>query len=69
MLKTFTGFRGYAAVFEIGGVEFVVLAGSQVALAQLHELLLPDSVTPFDPAKCKKSVLIEAKLLPEETKP
>lgn len=65
MLKSFTGFRGVATVMEIGGVEFVVMARTPLALEQLHAHLLPDAVEPFNPAKCQKSVLIQALILPE----
>ena len=63
--KTFTGFRGVATVMEIGGVPFVVLARTPLALSQLHAHLLPDATEPFDLAKCQKSILIQSDLLPE----
>ena len=68
MLKPFTGFRGYATVMEIGGIRFVVLARTPLALEQLHGHLLPNAQEPFDRAKCQKSILIQSSLLPE-TKP
>ena len=64
MLKTFTGFRGVATVMEIGGVQFIVMASTPLALAQLHAHLLPNAEEPFDPAKCQKSILIQSSLLP-----
>ena len=64
MLKPFTGFRGVATVMEIEGIQFVVMARTPIALEQLHALILPMG-TPFDSARCKKSILIEAKILPE----
>jgi len=67
MLKPFTGFRGVATVMEIGGIEFVVMARTPLALEQLHAHLLPQAEQPFDRAKCQKSILIEAKILPEIT--
>jgi len=66
--KTFTGFRGVATVMEIGGVKFIVMARSPLALQQLHLHLLPNATEPFDPAKCQKSILIESSLLPETKK-
>ena len=66
--KTFTGFRGVATVMEIGGVKFVVLARTPLALAQLHQFILPNATEPFNPAMCKKSILISSDLLPK-TKP
>ena len=66
--KTFTGFRGVATVMEIGGVPFVVMARTPLALQQLHTHLLPEATEPFDPAKCQKSILIQSSLIPE-TKP
>jgi hypothetical protein len=66
MLKSFTGFRGVATVMEIGGVEFVVMARTPLALEQLHAHILPEA-EPFNPAKCQKSVLIQATILPEPT--
>jgi hypothetical protein len=65
MLTPFTGFRGVATVMEIGGVQFVVIAKSPLALQQLHARILPDATEPFDPAKCQKSILIHSKLLPD----
>jgi hypothetical protein len=66
MLTTFTGFRGVATVMEIGGVRFVVMARSALALEQLHAHILPNAAEPFSREKCKKSVLIEGKILPVE---
>lgn len=67
MLKQFTGFRGVATVMEIGGIEFVVMARSPLALQQLHALILPEADEPFNQAKCQKSVLIHAQILPEKS--
>ena len=68
MLKSFTGFRGVATIMEIGGVPFVVMARSPLALQQLHAHILPEAVEPFDPALCKKSILISSELLPQPRK-
>lgn len=67
MISSFTGFRGHAALFEIGGVKFVVLAKSRLALQQLHSHLLPEALDPFNPDACQKSVLIPADVLPQPT--
>jgi hypothetical protein len=64
-LKMFTGFRGVAALMEIGGVKFIVLAKTPLALQQLHQFILPDASEPFDLEKCQKSILISSSLLSE----
>lgn len=66
--KTFTGFRGYATLMEIGGYKFIVMANSPLALSQLHQAILPNAAEPFNPAMCQKVVMIESKIL-SETKP
>jgi hypothetical protein len=67
-LKTFTGFRGVAALAEIKygdrSIQFVIIARDPGDLQAVYETLLPDAPT-FDPAMCQKSVMIQASLLPE----
>lgn len=67
MLKTFTGFRGVATLVEISGERCVIIAATPKKLAEIYAALFPEA-PPFDPARCKKSVMIEANCLPE-TKP
>ena len=63
-LKPFTGFRGYAVLCEKDGVQFVIIASNEVDLANLYKQFLPEA-DPLDPAMCKKSVMIQASILPE----
>ncbi len=65
-LKTFTGFRGVAALTETNGLQFVIIARDAAELEAIYAALLPDAPT-FDPAMCQKSVMIQASLLPEKT--
>ena len=60
--KTFVGFRGLAAQFEIGKVRFWVLAKNA---RELEALCLSAFNQPFDPSKCKPAILIEASVLPD----
>lgn len=63
-LKTFSGFRGVAALAESDGVQFVIIASNADELAELYAKLLPDAGE-FNPAACQKAVMVQASLLPE----
>lgn len=64
MLKTFTGFRGTAAMVRIGKIRFFIIAETPAQLEALWQSLLTEA-GPFDPTICHKAILVEAKLLPE----
>ena len=63
-LKTFTGFRGVAALAEVDGLQFVIIARDAAELEAIYTKILPDAPT-FNPAMCQKSVMIQSSLLPE----
>ena len=62
---SFRGFRGRAALCQIGKVEFVVLAKNEKQLAAIYEHIMPEA-PPFNPQACKRSILIEADILPPQ---
>lgn len=64
-IKTFTGFRGFAALAEVDGIQFVILARTETELEMLYKILLPEAPA-FNPGACQKSIMIQAKLLPEQ---
>jgi hypothetical protein len=61
-LKTFTGFRGVAALAEVGGIQFVIIASTPKQLETIYRSLMP--ACEFDPARCQKSIMIQAETLP-----
>lgn len=63
MLKTFTGFKGTAALVQIGKIRFWILASNPRQLEILWTGILTEA-GPFDPALCKNAILIEANSLP-----
>lgn len=63
-LKSFRGFRGVAALAEVGKVQFVIIAATPKKLAAVYTALLPNAPA-FDPAMCQKSVMIQSSILPE----
>lgn len=64
MLRSFTGYRGVAALAEIGGVKFVIAARNLAELEAVYTELLPKA-PPFNPDACQTSIFISSKLLPE----
>jgi hypothetical protein len=67
-LQTFTGFRGKAALMQIGKIKFLVLAQNTKHLEALHQHILPNSAEPFNPVACQASIIIQSTVLPK-TKP
>jgi hypothetical protein len=67
-LKQFTGFRGVAAMAQIGDLQFVILAPNHRQLDILWSSLLP-AAGPLDPRGVKKSILIASDLVPAPTTP
>lgn len=65
MLKTFVGFKGTAAMVEIGKIKFVILARNTHQLEILWASILSEA-GPLDPSKCKPSIMVEARLLPDQ---
>lgn len=63
-LKSFTGFRGVAALAELDGLQFVIIAHNAAELEAIYTALLPDAPA-FNAAMCQKSVMIQAGLLPD----
>lgn len=64
MLKSFVGFKGISAFVQIGEIKFMIIAKNARQLETLwHGILI--KAGPFDPTKCKKAILIEAKNLPD----
>jgi hypothetical protein len=66
-LKSFTGYRGQAALMQIGNIKYLVLAQNKKHLEALHAHILPKSAEPFNPFACQASVIISSKTLPEPT--
>lgn len=64
-LKSFSGYRGHAALMQIGDIQFLVLASSKEQLEVLHGHMLPNSAEPFNPQACQASIIISSKTLPE----
>ena len=67
MLKTFTGFKGTAAMVQIGRIKFCILAKNPAQLEALWLSILTEA-GPLEPAMCQKAIMIEAKLLPEKNR-
>jgi hypothetical protein len=65
MLKTFVGFKGTAALVQIGDIRFWILAETPRQLETLWLGILSEA-GPFDAARCKRAILIEATTLPEK---
>lgn len=63
-LQNFKGFRGHAALCQIGDVQFVLLARNAEQLAALYAKFLPEA-EPFNANGCQKSIIIQASLLPQ----
>lgn len=63
-IQTFKGFRGVAALCQIGEVQFVLMARNEEQLAALYAQFLPEA-GPFNSAAAHKSVLVQASLLPQ----
>lgn len=66
-LKTFTGFRGRAALFQIGKIKFLVMARNGRELEALHDHIMPAAAGTFNPDACKTSIIIQSSVLPNET--
>lgn len=66
MIEQFTGFRGVAALCQIGDVSFLVLAKNQKQLAAIYQHVMPQA-EPMNPDACKKCVCVQANLLPKPT--
>lgn len=64
-IKKFTGFKGVAAILQIGDIQFIVVAATQRKLEQLHYAIVPNA-GPFNPEACQKSVVVHADLLREK---
>jgi hypothetical protein len=64
VIRKFEGYRGVAALLQIGDIAFLVVAKDETQLAALHAHILPEA-DPFNPAACQKTVVIPANLLPE----
>ncbi len=64
-LQTFTGFRGKAALMQIGNIKFLVLAKDTAQLEALHKHILPNSAEPFNPVACQASIIIQSTVLPK----
>jgi len=62
--KTFTGFRGMAMSVELGRRRFIIVAAHARDLEAFHNSILTNAQEPFNPAACKKSIVIESSLLP-----
>jgi len=62
-LRTFTGFRGTAALMQIGQIKFLVLAKNAAHLEALHARFGSDG--PFNPEACQASIIIQATVLPK----
>lgn len=65
--RKFTGFKGHCMLAQFGDITFVVMAANARQLQILHGALLTHASEPFNPAACKKSILIEAAILPEKS--
>ena len=66
-LKSFKGFRGVAALAEVGNIQFVIIAATPKKLGVVYTALLPNAPA-FDPAMCQKSVMIQSSILPQQSR-
>lgn len=62
MLRSFSGFRGVAALVQIGEIKFVIVAPNADQLQTIYGSI---SSQPFNIDACKKSIVISSSILPE----
>ncbi len=63
-LQDFKGFRGVAALCQIGDVSFMVIAKNQAQLEIIYGHVMPQA-DPINPDACQKCIAIQASLLPQ----
>ncbi len=64
MLRQFTGYRGVAALVQIGEIKFLIVAKNAAELEEIYQAVLPEAGA-FNPEACAPSVVISSKILPD----
>lgn len=63
MISDFKGFRGTCAMAQVGKIQFCLLAKNPKQLQAIWTALVKEA-GPLEPEMCKRSILIEASVLP-----